>query len=838
MPAVVIGCGGGSDMSPAEKADELLRRSAAYRSDGRTADAERSIAEAIELYSSLDAHKSLINAYTVLCDIQQQSGKTSSALQSLATLRDLYRSHGDKAGEIRALVDIGRMHLLLGSFDRAIAHLTDANLNSELYRHDDHNALSQQYLGSAYAQTHRYRIAASYYARASALFLVQNDLPRTLESIAGAIHSYLRVGETAEAYRYLSQYENIVLSGGAAVNASAAYARCGFAFLKNKRWETAKACFDKAAASPFPSSAGEATRIAPYLGIGEVLYHNFAFTEAQQNFIKAYAIAKNHSNAAAQAYLMVRIADCEMKKSVAGVTQEQSIRSMQFYEHAQNLFARAGVPLGDPIALQRIGTVKEASGDHYSAIVYYKRAFEKFAAVTPFVPSVQDDIDPALLIPWSHAETDLYRSHAENLIDILIREKKYSDALSVIERCRAYRLRDMAVEQQLKFRDPLKDSLFSAWSTAFAAQKSLSAELALFEKIDDPEYYSRLQKKAADEQKKGSEALRTLAVRHPEFGILAAGELPAASVPPSLSVLRYAFVGTSCWVFVLREGSDIAAIKLSSYGSVLAGKMNRYLADGIAAGSGLSEELYRILIQPVEQFGRQRFVMIPPDGFEKFPFHALTRNGKTLLEMIEVSYLPSPYFLKRSSSFPTMITNIAAFGFSSDTRWGLEFELRDIRSFFRAVSLYLNPSATLKRLEDVTGEVLHLSTRFGATVGNERTFILSDGTASLMGMTVPVSQFTTFHSFPIVILNDINPRNNAIDVTHSFLWLLNGSAAVITNEFPLTPKGSNIFVENFYAGYSDALNPFHAYRTAMTALNARAATAGASLSGAYFYYGL
>jgi tetratricopeptide (TPR) repeat protein len=831
-------------MSPAEKADLLAHRSAAYRTDGQFTEAERSLAEAIEIYSAINADQQLIDAYSSLCDIQIESGKFSSALHSLTTLRDLHRRRTDKAGEIRSMVEIGRIHLSVGNIDEAIVHLKEANLNSDLYRINEQNALSQLYLGISHTRTRQFRIAASYFTQASTLFLVQNNLPRTLEAIAGAIHSLLQTGDDAEAYRYLTQYENIVLAGGSAVNASEAYAQCGFAFLKNERWETAKACFDKAAASPFPPSSDGMARIAPYIGIGEILFHNFAFVEAQQNFIKAYSIAKNHSNIAAQAYLMVRIGDCEMKKSISGLSQERSIRSMQFYEHAQNLFARTGIPSGEAIVLQRIGTVKEAAGDNNSAIAYYKRAFEKFAGVSAIANSTPEAIDPAALVPWSRTETDIYHSHAERLIALLIAERKFSDALSVIERCRAYRIRDEVIARHLKFREPHKDSLYAAWEQAFSTHRSLSAELARFTKNTDHEYYSRLQRNVADVQRSGSESLRRIIERYPEFGILSAGTLSAASVPLSTTVLRYHITSDACWVFAVREGKEVTALKTSSYGSVLSGKMNRYI-EGVAKGNSrtdaftaLSEELYAVLIRPVEQFGGQRFVIVPPDGFEKFPFHALTKNGKPLMEMIEVSYLPSLYFLKPSTAMPNLVATIAAFGFSSDTRWGLEFELRDIRSFFRNVTLFLNQSATLKQLEDVSGEVLHLSTRFGSTIGNERTFILSDGTASLMGVTVPVSQFTALHTFPIVILNDITPRGNSVTGLHSLLWLLNGSAAVITNEFPLTPKGSKTFVENFYSGYSATLNPFHAYRKAMVELNTQGNNSGQSLSSSYFYYGL
>jgi tetratricopeptide (TPR) repeat protein len=841
--ALVNGCGKGSAPSPEERAQDLTRRAVELRENMHYLQAERALAEAIEIYSSLEREQPLIESYSALSDLQMHAGKLSSAVQSLTTLRRLYAGAGDRRSEIRTMIEIGKIERIRGNGDAALGLLQESDRGAQLFQFTKEQALARLFIGLTLAGMNKHHNASTYFSQASVQCLSQNDITGALTAIAGHIRSLLTIGEEDEAYRFLQQYENIIATNNPTVNVSDAYAQCGFSFLYAGRWEIAKACFDRAAVSTFFPSEDGMARINPQLGIGEVLFNNFAFDDAQRRYITAYTTARSHSHLIAQAFLMVRIADCELKKSTAPLSQERSIRAQQFYEHAQNLFARAGVAVGDAIVMHRLGTVKEAMNDNNGALAYYKRAFEKFADIPSVRIAPDAQVDLMMLMKSTDRPSDPYRWFSDRMIALMTKHKKYSDAVTAIERTRSLRLRATVVENISGFRDRAKDSIFAQWKREILALTTVSSELSRFDKNTDPDHYSRLQRAAAASKLSAASLSHAMSVRFPELAPLNPAPLDQVPIAPSATVLRYCSIDNEYWVFVLQEGKEIDAVRLSQYGIILNGKMNRYL-DLLARGTpqstemnALSEELYSLLVQPVEQFGKQRFVIIPSDGIEKFPFHVLTKNGKPLFDMIEVSYLPSISSLNARRPLPAMITSVTAFGFSSDSRWGLDFELRDIRSFFVNAKIYLNQGATLQRLEQVSGEVLQISTRFVSTPDGDHSFILSDGTSSLLGMVVPVSHIAAVHPFPIVVLNDVRSTGNSITGFHSLLWLINGTSAVITNEFPLTPRSSKIFVENFYSVYASTFEPYTAYRKALGALEKSKAAGERMMTASYFYYG-
>jgi len=295
-------------------------------------------------------------------------------------------------------------------------------------------------------------------------------------------------------------------------------------------------------------------------------------------------------------------------------------------------------------------------------------------------------------------------------------------------------------------------------------------------------------------------------------------------------------------VFIIQKERGITALKLSSYTYDLAKKMNALSAyfsnqnKNVLSFQKLSKELYTFFIQSIEQYSKQRLIIIPPIGYEKFPFHSLTKNNKPLIEMIEVTYLPSLSFAEHEKQFPQFINILLAFGYTTDSRWGLEFELRDIRSFFKNAQVFVNQSATLQKLDDSFGEILHLSSQFQKKPEGEYFLTLSNGSVS--GSTaVPISHFTSLHSFPLIILSDVQSTTNNITQAHSLMWLYNNSASVITNEYPINSKLSRMFEENFYSTLSTTLQPYVAYRKTVLKLN-KQSNSGNGISGAaYFFYG-
>jgi len=302
------------------------------------------------------------------------------------------------------------------------------------------------------------------------------------------------------------------------------------------------------------------------------------------------------------------------------------------------------------------------------------------------------------------------------------------------------------------------------------------------------------------------------------------------------------------WVFVARNNEEITAVKLSSFGYSLSKRMKRFMEilnnrPTLQTEFIQSEarELYSFLVQPIESFGKQSFIIIPPIGLEKFPFHILLKNERSLIEMMDVSYLPSIPFVHSNQTKTRTLqnsANVAAFGFTTDSRWGLEFELRDIRSFFKNTVASVNLTATSDKLSAATGEILQLSSPFQKNGDGEYSFLLSSGSTLKSGVTLSVEKFTSYHPFPIVYLSDVQSSTNNISVLHPLLWMLNGSTSVIATQFPITSNISKSFSENFYSSLLSEETPAGSYRRSVTLLERKKDLYGGFAGASYFYYGV
>jgi len=842
------GCGKQSDSTLVEKAEKLSRQSSEEISAKRYVKAEALLSESIEIYSAVNNTTKLAEQYASLASVQMLTGKLHPALQTLSTLRNLYSQSSSRNAELKMMLEIGRINFKLGRVRQAIAVLDEAYLSSQLFQMHEYFGASAFELAKIHSAANQHHKASGYYAEASAQFIQLGDTLNSLKAIIGNIESLLRIGNNGEAAEYLNEFENLVQQKGTHVNVSAAYSLCGSMFLRVEQYALARNCFQRALS--FTPETEDSLKAL--IGLGEVYVGNFAFNEARDNFTKAYAIAQQQSGSTVQAYLLIRIADCESKIAALSPSADKLLRAQQLYESAQSLFVKASFGAGESITLHRLGILKELSHDDNSAITLYKRAFEKFIDNNMNEEYLELPINWRALysLPASKLLPEAW--FTDRLAALLLKYNRFAEALDYIERSRSLTLARSVTELDIKFHNKEMQNVYDQLISAALLKEEYQLELIHFNKaaeatnVMDKDYAQQLLQKIMQFRISYSSAASLLDTQ-PDLKILSpeikAPVTATQYVPAATTALSYYFAGNEAWLFVIRQGKDISAVKLSGSGLELKKKMTLFNSMLLTSGKQwlevqrLSRELYSSLIKPAEQFGQQRLLIIPPQQMEKFPFHALVKEGKSLVEMIEVSYLPSVFFLRQRKQLHQAITNVVAIGFSQDSRWGLEFELRDIRSFFHNAQVFVNQSATAERLISSSGEMLQLSSVFHKTPDNQLTVTLSDGTASIVGTDVSISVFPSCNSFNVVYLSDVQTATNAIDKEHSLLWLLNGTPAVITTEFPLSQKMSRIFGENFYSSLSTN-TPYLSYRRAMIQLAAQKEFSDDLSFASYFYYGI
>jgi hypothetical protein len=841
---MIAGCGDSSDSTPEERAAHFSHQATDELRKANYHQAEKLIAESLELYASTNNRAALTEQYALLASVQTKEGKIQPALQSLTTLRTLYKETADRNAELNTMLEMARLFGMLDKRDAALPLLEDVLLSSQLFQLPSLSARSAMQLGTLYADNGQHTRAALYLNQATAQFLQLKDTLNAVDAMIALFSSLLQRGNLASAHHYLTRCEQILGSHIVSFDAAYRYTVIGFSLLQAERWEMAVKAFEKSIAYRQTSSPSS---YLVHVGLGEAFYQNYSFDNAQQAFVNAYKLAKLHAPPLVLAYMLIRIADCEMKKNAVVYVQDRSIRALQLYEHAQTLCSRAGFGFGEAVVLHRMGALKEISDDENIAVTYYKRAIDRFISANLEPSRVYPCVDfRSLLRSPLQGRPEQYLS--EPLILLLLRQKKFGEALEYCERLCALSLQRIAFASPLHFGDAKKRQLYEHYRTAQQRVAESQRELLHLLPSNDNDYTVRLRQQILTAKKAFSESAASLSSAYPEFGFLSLhrslSELTNTFLPSPVTALRYYCSANEAWVFVVRRNEPVTAVKLSSFGFGVRKKMERFitlLSSSISSESEirhLSNELYGILLQPVEQYTAQRFLVIPPQGLEKFPFHALMKYDTPLIETTEVSYLLSLHFLMEKKPLPRFLTNVAVAGFSFDARWGLEFELRDVRSFLKNAQIILNQNASLQKLQSVKGEFLHLASRFSVAPDGECTMQLSDGSSSITGNETPISTFTSFSSFPFVYLADINTKTNSITQEHTLLWLMNGAQSIVVNELPLTPKLSRVFNEGLYSTYASTFSPYSAYRQGVLQVSRQKEFSDRLSFASYFYYGL
>ncbi len=858
LTLLFFSCSDNSNQQPKEKAARLTQQADDAINRQNYEEAERLLMESINIYSESNNEAKLTENYSTLSSTQILSGKLSPAIESLISLRGFYRHIADRNSELQTMIQIGNLYFQLGRTKESIAILSEVFSSSQLYRLEPLRAKAAVAIASVHIAVDQNETALQFLTSAATFYTAQHDIPRLLETESSRINALVSIGKVDEAYETYKRSMVLLQSNPSVTNEPLFFLQCGESFAKAGESSFAKSCFDYGLTLIESQKRYQHSKQAKhlYIGLGELYFRNFAFGEAEEHFTKAYEIAKNEPDGIVLGYLLIRIADCSVKLSAYhnDNLNGKVIRAIQYYEQSLTHFARAGFGFGEAIALHRIGMVRQLSKDDNAAITFYKRAFEKFLQNNVPTAFFSLSVNINLLCSTISQTNNVESWFSDNLISLLLNYKKFSEAIAYYETVRNIKLQSEVGKLHLVFRDKGKDKWYSSLQRSLAEKNSLQLELFRLNTLLKPNrnYALKLHLELKYVQSKISSDVISFAQEFPVFSFLNSMQKSSLAgiseaLPPATTVLEYCFAGNELWVFVLKNNEEVSAIKLSSFAYSLMKRMNRFidimqhsatLPGNVQLEAG---ELYSFLIQPVESFGRETFTVLPPIGMDKFPFHILLKNERPLIELMEVTYLPCLSFIHSNQSKNSTLhsgANIAAFGFTTDSRWGLEFELRDIRSFFKNTQVNVNLVATAEKLYNATGTVLQLSTPYQKNGDAEYSFLLSSGSTLKSGVNLSIEKFTSYHSFPIVYLSDVQSSANNISILHPLLWMLNGSSSVIATQFPLTSNVSKSFSENLYSSLLSEETPSGSYRRSVTLLERKKDLYGGFAGASYFYYGM
>jgi len=239
----------------------------------------------------------------------------------------------------------------------------------------------------------------------------------------------------------------------------------------------------------------------------------------------------------------------------------------------------------------------------------------------------------------------------------------------------------------------------------------------------------------------------------------------------------------------------------------------------------LTTALHSLLVRPVEGdiAESSTLTVVAPPPLAGVPIHALRRTGGRrgsdyVIQDLAVTYLPSAFLL--ASTAPPAVsagTDIFALGFQGGSGWDVEYELRDIRAFFKDVRLHFGAAATVDTLLRSRADILHLAAEFSASdLSAANAFcILSDGKAFNTSRRVPWERFFLLPPFPVAVVSDLGTGGATMHREFPFLFLGGGTPTLVLQSYVPTRKTKKFFGEIFYTATLDGAPPRAAARQAV-----------------------
>lgn len=799
--------------------------------------AEPSLRQALELDKDLKRYTKVANEYLYLGMIEERRVRYPQAIENYQQSLTNFRSSGDHTGEIEILNNIAQIHLLLGNPLNAIEKYNEALTISKLFHVKESEGLEYNNLGSAYNQLGKHDKALEFFLNAYQLNRALNDSLAFIVTLTNIGKAYSLQRQFQEALEYYLQAYQISTRGSHFLPSIELLTATGDAYRALKRFDQASRFYSEGLREARRHGGEKNDELVSLLHLGDLFYLQTKYLEAEKNYREALNIAKVVGNQITEAFLLVRLGDCERELS-------RYANASPLYRQAAELFSRFDLAPGLTSVNVRMGKVAEMQGKISQAVEYYKKSIEiREKALYPVLQ--ENPVDESLALPAS--EIDNYTA----IIKVLLAERKYDEAFWFTERSKAQTLVEI-------FRDLDVEPSNSELKSKVTALQSLQKEIVGLEgehlrtltdplAIRDSVKLGALASVIASRKGEWFQLLDALKTQKPEYEFLFhAKTTRVQDIQQHLSantvLLEYVPFETTTYIFVLtRELFTVKTVFIKK--TLLKEKSDELLAllyPETLVPSEFSEEikispelrkvslwLYGIFLKPMESYfiNASNLLIVPPQEFYDLPFHALMKEGRGrtasyVIEFVNVNYLPLANALTMKTTSEEAIFEISAFGNVSGTDWDAEYQVRDIRGFYKGAKIHLALETTLDSLFSATGDLLHLTTEFlyNARHPGNSFFSLSEGKASGGLIRVLMGNLLALQNFSSVVLINKGSSVESLNLIQPTLLLLHGCTSVLVNFWWEEKRASRLFFSTWYEQLSMRAQPKAAFHQAQLTL--------------------
>jgi len=799
--------------------------------------------QAVDLFKKLKRNDQLTEALTFLVQTELELGEFRAALAVSEEAAMLMRKEGDVHGEIRMAFYNGALYTKIQMFDRAIAWYRNASAFATAF--SDRKALAEarlklasilkvnkdldealityrEVLTEAQASNDNINVIAALNGIGS-IYRIQQRYMEAANSLTQALASTEQIRDP-----FLVAHVNLEI---------------GLLHSDQKDVNAALKDFRDAIDKLRQVRVGSELETVLLFRLGYLCEQNGKLNESKRYYTEAMELARSQGDRIAENYLSIFLVRC----NYGLMTSEQQLKSkerlQQAYEQIARNFRQCRHIAGEGYLYIQIGKNAERDGNLLKAKGWYTKA------VMLAQNSFAGYYDIELHSPYQTALgiCSLHMDWYELLSALLIKIKQQEEALKILEFARVKELASIFQKLDVSLHHPKIKQLTKDVQAQIQKAKMLEVEYTarfakrqyLFERKSINELHAELES-VKQSIRKGSWEIIS---EYPNYETLVfPGRVEAATLRKYISngSLAIEFLPTddTLYVFAMTHSKLVvraSALRRDTLFHLMA-EYRRLLQDpAVYSGEAgeasiasmtrfaiLSTQLYELLLRPVDDLFEQNLIIVVNREMDGFPFHAIERqdakqNVKYLIELISVDYVPSLASLRYNLVPFTYTQNVVAFGNPTGKNWSVDYELRDIRSFFKKARIMIGLEASWDNLKSIKANILQISTEFSRRgvefpLGN---IILSNGLIVEQSTTVPFQKLTELAVVPVMVLSNHYGQGLGISAKHALLLHMNGTSNIFYNAWQADRKAAKFFSENFFTHLANGLAPGDAYRQAL-----------------------
>jgi len=831
----LLGCGG-PEKQPKTPAESFERAVAAYQ-DG-VLDRAREYFRQAELMSWQQGSRELqLQAMVYQTRIAFATGEVWTAIREAEEGAALARQIGDFRAEAEVRLLEGRSYQVAGIVLEAARAIEDALRIATTFQEEKKIIEAEIALGKLWMSSPDLTSASEHFSKALSAAQSMQDGPVSAQALNGLALVFLRQGKLQEASNSIGQAIAQVESSDSPELAATLRLTQGLVFVRLGNPNAALGTYRDAVNILRRARVGRRLEVLTLFRIGSLYASHHRGGDARKYFSDGLEIARREGDRIAQYYLNVHLLRTDIRLMTPGQRERIAPRIVQAY---RQLAAQFSDILQKPGEAQVNGYAAEAlqQNNPGAAIQFFSAASaaERLWEVHYLDPELHAPYVDELLLNEDDGKWS--RRNASRLI---LGGAPYT-ALSVLEEDRIRRFSSGLDGAELALRHPkvarpalsLRNEMLDLrlGGVERSARAGLSRPSAGTDHESKSFFLKRDSLMARARQVNRVYPNYTLATGADSLSFDDIQQL----IPRGITVVEHIGDGPVFHILAMTRSSVMVRTVSVPETTVhaLAGEYLQLMLDplvyrgeggessipGMTRFATLSTQLYEMLLRPVESLFDRGILVIPSDMTGPLPLHALERQqGQSVLEFViermSVDYLPAWTALRFQTRPSARLKSIVAFGNPSGKNWSVDYELRDIRSFFRNAEVFTGRDASWENMKRMFPDLLQISSEFAPGLTPFGSLVVSEGSLTEETMKIPFEQLLMINPPTVILLTNQSGGGFALGTHHAILLRMNGTSDVFLNRWIADRKAAKFFSEFFFTHLSNGLAPGDAYRQAL-----------------------